>query len=159
RLNDRFDSPDYYFQTMALNPGGITIGGFTIGDVNGDGKTDVTYVHAVQTIIPQNHFFGDATYNFAMDTYFFPNTTADIQNVAPIEQDGDGNMDLIYAYFTNPGYKIYTWLRSDETFYSYNLVEALILPGDFPDVTMPLDNPDTTRWMRAEVGGGDGNAP
>ena len=119
-----------------------------IGDFNADGKADLS-VSFMYQLTPSD---------VAVDlrTFRAPNITDDVQNWAPTEQNGDGRADIVRTFFRNPGYTISTFLRSGVT---YNRTDTLFSPGDIPGVTTPLDNPDTSRWMQADVGGGAGNVP
>jgi RHS repeat-associated protein len=152
-LNDQFGATQFFFQTLVTQPGQTNQGGSNVGDVNGDGKADVVTHHLVNTTIPPSAGCQNDIVKVAYAAYLSKSENVDLQNITAIDQDGDGRSDLVYVYFTNPGYKITTFLRNSVTA-TYNRVEALFSPGDIPGVTTPLDNPDTGAWMRADVGGG-----
>jgi len=117
-------------------------------DINGDGKDDMIWAREV---IPNGDLLKE---NWSVAVGFSPNAAWDMWRWAPTDINGDGRLDLVYTYFMNPGYRIYTLIAQPGG--GYVRKEWTILPSaDVPG----LDHPSAMRWVLADVGGGIGNAP
>jgi RHS repeat-associated protein len=73
----------------------------------------------------------------------------------PFDHNGDGRQDLYTVHYRNPGYEIHTRLGQAEGDY----LAATPLPVLPETGGPPLNNPDASAWIAADVGGGLNGAP
>jgi RHS repeat-associated protein len=110
------------------------------GDVNGDGHADVVYAGRSPTT-------GDSDTALRVD--ISPVTVNDTDRWRATDINGDGLTDFVYVLYTHDGLRIYSSLDDGES--GRRNVTADVLPG--------FDDPATTAWKVADVGGGPAGAP
>ena len=105
-----------------------------LGDLNGDGKADLI-------LIRWRKFGGNYDYPLEMEGHLSPNRGLDMFNWKPADISGDGIQDMVYLYYLNPGYRIYTLLGNINGTYTRTETN-LSTTGPPNNTNTPLDNPD-----------------
>lgn len=110
-------------------------------DLNGDGQADLLcHTHTQVNAQPQYSIWGQATQVAPPAPHRWQ----------PFDYNGDGRQDLYAIHHRNPGVEIYTLTAQADGSY---------VPDHKP-VDLPVDVPDTSRWLAADVassaGGADG---
>ncbi len=125
--------------------------GITVGDVNGDGRSDVLLAKGKESSCG---LLDCEVHGWSLATLLSPMTRSDTHRWSHVDVSGDARTDLVYVEFLNPGVRIHTVVRTATSALPVGPGgKATPVTQDIrPSASMPgLDSPDTWRWLSADL--------